>query len=99
VLLLPRPALMKLSAFAYLSSQYISLVPDDEHRRVIHDSVSGGMRCGCYGDGFRRSLRNGRRFSRAHYVNQQCTSPESDKEHVKCIVHRIPNDFRIADST
>jgi hypothetical protein len=23
--------------------------------------------------------------------------PESNKEHVKCIVYRIPNDFRIAD--
>jgi hypothetical protein len=34
----------------------------------------------------------------AHYVRQRCASHEFDKEHVKCTVHRIPNDFRITDS-
>jgi hypothetical protein len=31
-------------------------------------------------------------------VPSNSASHECDKEHVKCIVYRIPTDFRIADS-
>jgi hypothetical protein len=31
-------------------------------------------------------------------IRQHCASHERDKEHAKFIVHRIPNDYRIADS-
>jgi hypothetical protein len=37
-------------------------------------------------------------FSRAHYFKQWFTNNEFNEEHVKCIMHRIPNDFRIEDS-
>jgi hypothetical protein len=46
----------------------------------------------------RRALRNCGRFSPNHYVGRRCASHEFDKQHVKCVVHPIPNDDRIADS-
>jgi hypothetical protein len=46
----------------------------------------------------RGALRNYGQFSLVHYVRQRSAGHEMDKEHMKCIVHRIPNDFRIADS-
>jgi hypothetical protein len=73
--------------FGYLLSQFVGSVSGDEHQLVIHDSVVG---CMC--------LRNCGRFSLAHYVRQRCASHELDKEHLKCVVHRIPNDDLIADS-
>jgi hypothetical protein len=37
------------------------------------------------------------RFSFAHYIGQQRVRHACDKEHLKCIVYLIPNDFLIAD--
>jgi hypothetical protein len=42
----PRPALTKPSAFPYLASHSVCLVPNDEHQLVIRASIAGGM---CFG--------------------------------------------------
>jgi hypothetical protein len=51
VMLLLRPAstLNVVTEFGYLSSRIVGLVPSDENRLRVHDSVAGGMRFG-YGD-------------------------------------------------
>jgi hypothetical protein len=85
-----------ITEFGYLLSHFVGLVSGDEHRLVIYDFVAGCM-CLGYGDGF-AAKRNEGRFLLAHYVTQRCASHEFDREHVKCVVHRIPNDDRIADS-
>jgi hypothetical protein len=40
----------KVTEFDYWLSQFVGLVPREEYRLVINDSVTGGMCCG-YGDG------------------------------------------------
>jgi hypothetical protein len=52
----------KVTEFGYWLLQFVGLIPSNEYRLVIHDSVAGCMRCG-YGDRFRRVLRNDGRFS------------------------------------
>jgi hypothetical protein len=47
----------------------------------------------------RRAVSRCGRLSPAQYVRQRCASHDFDKEHVKCVVHRIPNDDRIVDSS
>lgn len=44
------------------------------------------------------ALRNYGQCSLVRYARQRFVGHEMDKEHMKCIVHRISNDFRIADS-
>jgi hypothetical protein len=63
---------------------------------VIHDSVA--LYVLRIWRRVRRALRNCGRFSPDHYVGRRCASHEFDKQHVKCVVHRSPNDDRIADS-
>ena len=63
----------KVTELDYLLSQFVGLVPGDEHQLVIHDSVAGGMRCG-YGDGFRRALRNGGRSYETSWYLQSLTT-------------------------
>jgi hypothetical protein len=46
----------------------------------------------------RGALRNYGQFSLVHYARQRSVCHEMDKDHMKCIVHRIPNDFCIADT-
>ena len=41
---------------------------------------------------------NYRHFSLVHYARQRFVGHNMNKDHVKCIVHRILSDFRIADS-
>jgi hypothetical protein len=46
----------------------------------------------------RGTLRKYGQFSLVHYARQRSAGHAMDEEHMKCIVHRIPNDSRIADS-
>jgi hypothetical protein len=86
-----------LSLVIFCLPTYLGLAPSDEHRLVIHDSIAGDMWCG-NGDGFRYALRKCRKFSRARSPGNRAPAMSATKEeHVKCIVHPIPNDFRITD--
>jgi hypothetical protein len=61
----------------FLLSQFVA---GDEHQLVTYDPLAV-----C-------ALRNDGRFSLAHHGRQRSASHEFEKEHVKCVVHRIPND-------
>lgn len=41
----------------------------------------------------RRALRYYEQFSLVHYARRRFAGHEMDKEHVKCVLHLIPNDF------
>jgi uncharacterized protein (DUF779 family) len=78
-------------------SQSVGLVPGDEYQLVILDSVDDGMSCG-YGDG------SAALYTTVDDSDVLITSSNgvpvmiSTKSYAKCIVHRIPIVFSIADS-
>jgi hypothetical protein len=53
-IVLPRPALLKVTEFGYWLSPVYRWFQRKNYQLVIHDSIAGDMRCG-YGDGFRRA--------------------------------------------
>jgi hypothetical protein len=92
-----RPALVlnEVAALGYLLSQYIVLVPGDEHQLVILDSIGDGI---CY------STETGSpHFAQLWTIESDVLITSSDGVPVMSptknnTVHRIPNDFSIAIS-
>ena len=64
---------------------------------MILDSVGDGMYRG-YEDGSAALYATVDESNVLIYGKQWCASHKFDKEHAKCIVHRIPTDFSFADS-
>ena len=64
---------------------------------MILDSVGDGMYRG-YEDGSSALYATVDESNVLIYGKQWCASHKFDKEHAKCIVHRIPNDFSFAHS-
>jgi serine/threonine protein phosphatase PrpC len=89
--------------FPATSISFGSLIPSAAEKgsppcsTVMLDSVGDSMCCS-YGDGSAARYATVDDSNVLIYIRQHCASYERDKEHGKSIVHRIPNDYRIANS-